>query len=389
MKRKLAFFHGKLVRGGAEMALINLLDHLDYERFDVCLWLAEAGGELEGRIDPRVRIGYLSEQEVRDYGAVLKKLLKRGKLFSAAVSFFWWCLSKLSENDEPRRQYYRRRSGFFKIEGSCDAAIVYQGYNRRELGIVTRFVDARVKLAWLHGDFLSPPTPEALRVYRGYYEKMDRLVCVSEAVKARQTAYYPTLQDRLCVIYNLQNIPQILKAADEAPDLPFAETTLVTVGRLSREKGQELIPPIAKRLREAGVRFLWYVVGDGPARPALEEAIRQNGVETLVVLTGARDNPYPYIKNCTLYVQPSYQEGFCVVTFEAKILQKRVVVTDVSGMREQFGENEAFFAEPTVESLTGAVLRALSAPPDAAVYAPVTEAFNERELEKFYALLDP
>ncbi len=388
MKKKLLFLHTKMVVGGAEKALINLLDHLDYERFDVCLWLNEAGGEMENRIDPRVEVRHLSDTEVRDYRGFLKTLLARGKLLSAFVSIFYRILSKLFRKNRRRRSCFRRKSCFFKISGSYDAGIVYQGYSKISLEVLLDFVDAPVKLAWLHGDFMRPPAQETLRILRTYYGKLDRLVCVSEAVKALQTAYYPTLRDKFCVIYNLQNIPQILNAAQEPPDLPFAETTLVTVGRLSHEKGQDMIPLIAKRLREAGRRFLWYVVGDGPTRPALEESIRQNGVEELVVLTGVKDNPYPYIKNCTLYIQPSYQEGFCVATFEAKILQKRVVVTDVNGMREQFGEDEAFFAEPTVESLTQAVLRALSAPTDAVTYAPVTEAFNARELEKLYALLE-
>ena len=111
-------------------------------------------------------------------------------------------------------------------------------------------------------------------------------------------------------------------------------------------------------------------------------------MKDIVFLTGTKENPYPYMKNCTVYVQPSYQEGFCVATFEAKILQIPVVVTDVPGMREQFTEETAWFAEPTVESLTRAIGMALDDPHRIQRAETVTEAFNEKELEKICQLID-
>lgn len=388
MKKKIAIMHGPMVMGGAEKALLNMLDHFDYSRYDVTLWLKDRSGALLSQINPQVRLRFWGESLGGKYRNFALGLLKKGKLLSLGYSLFYWVLFKLFKNDSSRSMRFQFRSRLVRAGEKYDAAVVYQGIVLSYLLYALALFDSPKRLAWLHGDFVVPPSEESLERHLLCYRQFDRLICVSEGVKAIQAAYYPELTDRMTVIYNLQNISAIQEAAAAPSEFPFNGTTLVTVGRLSPEKGQELIPQAARRLHDLGYSLTWYVVGDGPTRTALEAAIRQHAVEDIVILTGEQKNPYPFIKNCSLYVQPSYQEGFCVTTFEAKILQKPLVVTDVPGMREQFTEKMAYFAQPTVDSLTAAICKALNDHGQGLTYETVDEEFNLRELNKIYQLLD-
>jgi len=127
----------------------------------------------------------------------------------------------------------------------------------------------------------------------------------------------------------------------------------VTVGRLGLEKGQEMVPEIVRKLLNNGMEVTWYLVGEGVKRSVIEENIARFNVADHVILLGLKANPYPYMRNCDLYVQPSFTEGYCTTTIEAKILHKPILVTDVPGMREQFQhmENGYIVASPTIDCL--------------------------------------
>ena len=388
MKKKIAIMHKNMVTGGAEKALINLLSYFDYDRYDVTLWLQDDSGDMFSQIDPRVRIRFWGKPLEGSYRAYVRQLAKEKRQGELLRSLFCRVLFHLFRFDRPRATVFRFKSRLKPLKESYDAVILYQALREPVLVASGILFAAHRKLAWIHGNFRRPPSKEKLKLFLSCYKKFDRIVCVSEAIRQIHRQYYPEIQDRFTVIYNLQNISAIKAGAAVPPDVPFDQTTLVTVGRLSPEKGQDMIPAVAKRLADEGFRFVWYVVGDGPTREALEEQIRALQLEDVVVLTGVKANPYPYIANCTLYVQPSYQEGFCVTTFEAKILQKPQVVTDVPGMREQFTEDEAYFAQPTVDSLAAAIRRALTERGEGLVFETVGEEFNMRELEKVYQLMD-
>lgn len=377
-----------MVVGGAEKALVNLLDHLDYSRYDVSLWIKNHSEGMLYQVNPHVKIYYWGESLSGKYRGFALSLLKQGKLFSLLYSFFYWVLLKLSRKNTLAATRYRLKSRLVQATETYDTAILFQALPGAYLPIFLALLQSKKRIGWLHG-VPSRGFPEAVvQKSLSLYKQFGHLVCVSEGVKEIYTAHYPEIADKFTVIYNLQNIAVILDAAQQSPEYPFDQTTLVTVGRLSREKGQDMIPMIAKRLLEAGYRFVWYVVGDGPTRASLEEEIRQNGLDKVVILTGTKSNPYPFIKNCSLYVQPSYREGFCVTTFEAKILKKPQVVTDVPGMREQFKDNMAYFAQPTVDSLTSAIAKALDDGGASLIFETIDESFNRRELEKIYHLLE-
>lgn len=103
---------------------------------------------------------------------------------------------------------------------------------------------------------------------------------------------------------------------------------LLSIGRLSRQKGFDYAIDAAALLKKAGYRFKWYVLGIGGLQEELETRIQEKGVDDCFKLLGNRENPYPYIKNCTIVVQSSRFEGKSVVLDEAKILAKPLLSMD-------------------------------------------------------------
>lgn len=176
-------------------------------------------------------------------------------------------------------------------------------------------------------------------------------------------------------------------------DCGFSKNTIVTVGRLSPEKGQQMIPKSTRILLDQGYEIYWYLVGDGPLRAEVEQEIKKYDVQDHVILLGTKMNPYPYIKNCDIYVQPSFTEGYCTTTMEAKILHKPIITTDAPGMREQFvsGENGLIVEAMTPEAIADGVRQLLDHPElmEKFTNALKNETFdNSAELQKLYDLIE-
>lgn len=388
-KERVAFVHGPLVVGGAEKALINMLRFFDYDRYDVTLWLRDDSGPMQVQVDPRVTIKYWGEHLAQNYGKYVKELLKGGKWGTLARSLCCRFLSKLFLHDWHRNFKYYIKSLPPLSEECYDAAISYHSLVRDDILVLDYAVKAKQKMGWIHGACRHDPRKDYFRPFTIEYDRLDHIFCVSESVRDIFLGKYPSLADRTSVMYNLQDFQRIRELAREEPDVPYDGLTLATVGRLAKEKGQDLIPKIARRLREGGYRFTWYIVGDGDNRETIEKEIEIQGVGECVKLLGNKMNPYPYIKNCSLYVQPSYSEGFCLTTFEAKILNKPVVVTDVPVMRELFAEGEAIICQPTVESLTVGIRQAIERLPELqSRHFDFTDAYNTKELEKLYQVIE-
>lgn len=251
-----------------------------------------------------------------------------------------------------------------EFPGEYDCAIAYQMVANDVTVVTLEKICAKRKILWLHGRkrFLQKDLP----FYDELYAKADQIVCVSLDTEAYFQQLMPKCAHKTVTIHNLYDIPlirqQALSAAGEM-DVRPGRINIVSVGRLTKEKGFDRVPEVARRLTDTGYDFRWYVVGDGDKRAGVEADIQKKCVEHKVHLLGHKTNPYPYIQNCDIYVQPSYSEGFCTSTMEAKILCKPVVATDVPGMREQFvsGEN-GLIVESSVDGIYEGVRRLLDSP---------------------------
>ena len=138
---------------------------------------------------------------------------------------------------------------------------------------------------------------------------------------------------------------------------PINALRIVTVGRMTTQKNYVLAVETAKHLKDSGLNFCWFFVGDGPERVTIENLVTDYGLEEYVLLLGIQSNPYPYMAGCDIYVQTSSFEGFCLTLREARILNKPVVSTNFSVVYDQIRDGEnGLIAEMIAESVAEKII---------------------------------
>lgn len=165
------------------------------------------------------------------------------------------------------------------------------------------------------------------------------------------------------VFYNYLDEEEIQSLARQEVEIDRECLNIVTVARISYEKGIDLALESAKRLKEKGISFKWYVCGDGVLYGEIKKQVSSERLDDCFILLGEKNNPYPYIKKCDIYVQPSRTEGFCTTTNEAKVLNKVIVTTDVGGMREQFVDRKtALITNINSQAIYEAIMELINSP---------------------------
>ncbi len=391
-KKKIVVLHPSLVMGGEEKVLINMLNVLDYDKVEVTLWLLEPDGVLEKNLTKKVNVKYLAHQEhfpENSLNKLLKFYVENLKFISAIRCLFYLLLSSFIKEPSLKELYKLRGYGYID-KTRYDLFIEFHSYTQSLLYWGLTQFKAKKRAMWLHGpDYLSPD-PD-LRRYA--YGKFDKIFAVSEAVKETFITRYPELYKKTEVFYNIQNIDDILAKSEIPCDIEMLHPAIVTVGRVHEQKGMDRIPECVKDLLDSGYDIHWYIVGDGPERETLEAQCKANGTACNIHFLGEKKNPYPYMKNADIYAQPSRREGYCTTTFEAKILKKPIVVTDVSGMREQFqdGKTAIIAKDQTPSEIAKAIKKLLDSPELCRKFIDNISADypgDEESLRKLYSLLN-
>lgn len=342
-KLKIAVLVDSYTRGGVALALQVFLQFLPKDRYDITLFVREYR---EGQMLP-VPEGVTC----CPWGGRRKfSLVNRLGVLSSWRNF-------------GKKAIYQARCRAM-LPGEYDCSIGYQMVANDVAVMALEKVQAKRKVLWLHGK--KNFREQDLFFYDRIYSKADKIVCVSLETEARFQCLMPQSAHKTVTIHNLYDIPLIRSKAQaqaEGMETHPGAVTIVSVGRISKEKGFDRVPSVTRLLLEAGYDIHWYIVGDGDKRADLEAELREKNVQAHVHLLGHRSNPFPYVKNCDIYVQPSYTEGFCTSTMEAKILEKPVVATDVPGMAEQFvsGEN-GLIVESSVEGIYEGIRQLIDTP---------------------------
>lgn len=337
MKKKIAIVTRRLIAGGIEKSLISMLRQLDKEKFEVTVFVMGSGGEFEKFIPSWVEIIniYGEENSVKD--KILNSIKKLHLIDAAKIPYIYYKVSKARPGKE-QEDYLNRLVK--PSEKEYDIAIAYHVPASYPVIFVAEKLNAKKKIAWIHSDV--EVYKNELDNYIKYYERFDRIVCVSKYGKKKFDMQYPYLSNKTEVIYNIVDIDEIIERSNEKIKLEFNSNyiNLLTVGRLTEEKGYDLIPYVVRKLKEKRVKFKWYIIGEGELRSKLEEQIISLNLQEDIILLGSLDNPYPYFKNCDIYVQPSRHEGYCITLAEARIFNKPIVTTNFVGALEQITNNE-------------------------------------------------
>lgn len=310
--KKLLFGITSLTIGGAERVLVDLCNRLVEDDYDITIFSIYGGGVLEKELDPRINVINLYKKPFKEYNKV--------QIFMRSLRLLF----------------------FYKIKGDYDVAISFL-----EGPIVRLFskIKGIKKIAWIHVD-ISKIYGNGIKakikqiVDRKFYSKYNNLVFVSEENKKDFENIYGK-QKNAVIIRNYLDYNKIIFKSNESEDLPYDDKTinLVMVSRLTFQKGIDRFIKIYHELEKSGVHSNVYIVGDGPLRLELQKQIDSLGETVNFMLLGERENPYPYIKNADIFCLLSYFEGYGMVVEEAKILNKKIIITDTAA-RESFGDYE-------------------------------------------------
>ena len=179
-----------------------------------------------------------------------------------------------------------------------------------------------------------------LEHHKNAYSKFHEVLCVSKIVRDGIEKKYGVKNAK--VIYNPINREKILKLSNERIDdiKSTSKFKLISVGRLSEEKGYDRLLRVFKRLNDEGLDLQLSIIGSGEKYNELNDYIEKNNLKDKVFLLGYRENPYKYVKNSDLFVCSSISEGFSLVTGEAMAAGVPVISVNCPGPNEvlEFGK---------------------------------------------------
>lgn len=328
--KKIAVVVTEFIAGGVEKALLELIDAIDQNEYEITAFLPNKNGQWTHLLEKKVDVVVLEEKSV---GSCVRELSKKRNLFDLFSFFYFRLKSKLTIGKNYAKGLEYRLKSEPKHHKNFDIAIAYKMSNIDVVLNCLYHIKSHKKVAWVHQIFNISEVK-----YTNFYNQFDKVFCVSEMLKNQTDTMFPELKDKTEVFHNILNVSKLKKLSTTfTPTLKKdnSQFAIVTVGRLSNEKGQDIIPLVASLLRNKGYNFVWHLIGGGPLEQTIREKIEQYKVEENVVLCGVKDTPYPYIKNCDIYVQTSKTEGWGITVSEAKALHKPVVTTDAGVMSEQ------------------------------------------------------
>ncbi|MDD9266526.1 glycosyltransferase [Paenibacillus sp. GCM10023248] len=344
MKKKLIFMMINMNVGGTEKALLNMIEAIPKEQFDITILMLEKYGGFLNSIPQEVHIEYL--EGYKEMKEVLNNppqrtalgLLRQGRVVRAINIMFLHLICKLIKNRKFFFNYVLKNHSL--INDQFDAAVAYAGPMEFISFFVLHKIKAKKKIQWVHFDVTKigfNPQYESAS-----YKKFDQICVVSNEGRNKLIQLIPELKDKTEVFSNIVSSELIHRLADEGPGFKdnFNGLRILTVGRLTSEKGHDLAIRVMSKLVQNGYKVKWYCVGEGSSRKRYEELVKEYSIQDNFIFLGSDPNPYPYMKQCDIYVQPSRHEGFCITLAEARCLKKPIVTTNFTGAKEQIRDGE-------------------------------------------------
>lgn len=328
--------------GGAEISLIGLLQALDYSRYNVDLFLHRHQGELMQFIPKGVNL--LSE--ITAYACIegpLTEAIRRGQL-----GVVWGRLKAKwrAKRYQPKDTSLPQNAVFQYIAQEVEPYLPsLEYYGEYDLAIsflqphnyVLSKVRAKKKVCWIHTDYTKVEfdVDAELPIWKAF----DHIVSISPDVTRTFLQVFPSLESKIVEIENILSSEFVRKRADEKDitnEMPKKEgrVNVLSVGRFTDAKNYDNVPDICRRVREQGIDIYWYIIGYGD-ETLIRQKMKEIGMEGYVVILGKRTNPYPYMKACDIYAQPSRYEGKSVTVREAQMLCKPVVITNYATAKSQ------------------------------------------------------
>lgn len=398
MKKKIFIHIPYLEIGGAEISLIGLLNSVDYSKYGVDLFISKHSGELMQLIPPVVKV---FPENVK-YSMILSPIKCAIRqawsiAFARLLAKFRckiWRLNRCNDKED---------YSIFQYVAKYTSPILPQISNQ-EYDLAISFltphniclekVIAKRKVAWIHTDYSTISVNAELEfpIWKAY----DKIISISDDVTTSFLKVFPSLSDKIVKIENILS-PQFVRQRAELftvdDEMPRVDgwVNLLSVGRFCYAKNYDNVPDICRRLIELGCDVRWYIIGYGGEEELIQQRIIEARMEDRVVILGKKTNPYPYIKACDIYVQPSRYEGKSVTVREAQMLCKPVVITNYATASSQIKDGIDGVIVPMDNEDCAVGIKSLidnrEKQKELSYFLSKNDYGNEKEVEKLYDLI--
>lgn len=342
--KKVLFMIINMNVGGTEKALLNMISEMPRDKFEISiLMLEEYGGFLE-QIPKDINVEYLRCYDqlknilnnTPQYLAL--ELIKNGYFIKGINILLIHILTKVLGHRNLFYKYVLKDCNYKQKQ--YDIAIAYAGPMELITYFILNKVKAKKKVQWIHFDIDKCGFNKRASIKN--YKKFDKIFVVSEQGKNKLINKMPEIKDKIETFFNVISPKLIVQQANQEEGFCdiYDGIRILTVGRLTHEKGQELCIEALRQLKNDGYNVKWYCIGEGASRVRYERIVKSENLEEDFIFLGEKTNPYIYMKQCDIYVQPSLHEGYCITLAEAKCFEKPIIVTDFTGAREQIVDRE-------------------------------------------------
>lgn len=338
-KEKIFFLLYSMHVGGVEKSLVNLLSVLSREEYDIHVGLVLPEGDLLPLLPSDVTIHHVTDiskhwHELKEPPLVtIKNYTMTGHWMKACWAILIYLVCKVQGSLLLWVKYLLKDSQ--GIGESFDVAVAYAGPATDIDYYICKKVNARRKIGWVHFDIakFNIDIKAAARLYKQY----SNIYVVSEMGKKIFVQEFPEFKEKTEVFHNVVSSSLIREQANNGETFQddYNGIRVLTVGRISPEKGQREAIHALKLLIDKGYRLRWYFVGEGIDVNNCRNDVEKYGLSEYVIFLGTKINPYAYMRDCDIYVQPSRYEGFCITLAEALCFENPIVSTDFTGAREQ------------------------------------------------------
>jgi glycosyltransferase involved in cell wall biosynthesis len=392
-KKKVLFINYSLHSGGIEKSLVTILSLFDYEKYEVSLQLFANEGLFLERVPKQVHV--LEPLFPPEYRLNIRRaffaLLRKGHPLLALCRLLVTFAGIRGTMGERLAKMWKAEGRFIRpARGEYDAAVAFM--EGQPIYYNVQKVKSRVKIGFIHGDY------EVMGLDRGFDRpfilRLDALCTVSESCLASLQRVFPECAGKCHCIYNIisAEFMRALAEAGEGFQDGYAGLRVLSIARLSVQKGLDIALPAVARLKEKGLPFRWYIIGVGPEEEKLKAMKRDLGLNDCVFFLGEQSNPYPYLKQCDVYLQPSRFEGKAIAVDEAMVMCRPILLTDFSTAADQIDSGVNGLIVPMTSEGVADGLEDLLRHEDrrrAFTDALSKETYsNENEINKLYELID-
>lgn len=393
-KKRVLFINYSLHSGGIEKSLVTLLSLFDFTKYEVDLQLFANEGLFLERVPGEVNLlpPLFPAEYKYNIRQALPALLKKGHPLASLCRLLVTFAGKTpgGMGDRLARMWQIEKHFVRPARGMYDAAVAFM--EGQPIYYAVTKVQAKRRIGFIHGDYTAMGLNSVFD--RPYVARLDALCTVSEGCREALEHNFPDGKEKFHVIYNIISATFMRKMAEEPADFgdTFHGKRVLSIARLSHQKGLDLAMPAVAELRKKGLSFRWYIIGVGPEEAALREQARALGIEEDVRFLGEQPNPYPFLKACDLYLQPSRFEGKSIAVDEAMVLCCPILLTDFSTAKDQITSGVNGLIVPMTSSgIADGLEKLLRDDLLCSGYRAALSACdytNENEVNKLYSLLD-